>query len=459
MAPEDWRMFAALLAEAFPQARYMMRPTRDSCNREGDLVRTGPPRVLISHDFMRIQQASLRWQAGPFHMIFDPDWMPVWYRNRHNSKSPEYWSYHWPWHPSVDIRPQKRPWIMYRGDMPGFAMADISVRCQPDNREHYRLAGRIFRLLAKVASNRNLEEVSYPGGQVLHRYTDKGDSYWVGYEARRWALRDPSHFIHLTTWTARGLRPMADAKLKPPPAMPALRTRAQEQMMAMPHWQCRHLFMLAEDMQSWGDALADAFPGIRYVMHERLDGCARLAVPPHLLLGRSLPRIRKASGRMGRRLEMVLDPDWQPVWQHSRYTGKHRFWTLRPPDLPRVEFYNSGDRTIYDRSAEARPYRRMNMLAVRYAPDDAGQREIVERFFATLSRVASNRDLVELDLASRTETRRFVADEPAWGWIGHAARAWALEPPSPTRVFGKGLVALQPVAASGSEDVDDGNRL
>lgn len=210
---EDIRRLSALLQEAFPEARYYMEPTpgqiNDSYPRFRGPKRTRPPRLLIHPSLHRIWLAGRRWNSD-ICMVLDPEWQPRWYMYTANPSNPHlaFWPPH---HPSVDFRSLRGLKRAFRTEM--IASGFIDVRCNPAMPEHFRFASKILRLVARVASNRNLEAVNMYTG-TKERYIDKGAWTWIGHDTRRWALEDPARIAALSMdW---GYRPLPDHPVRDP---------------------------------------------------------------------------------------------------------------------------------------------------------------------------------------------------------------------------------------------------
>lgn len=200
MAPTDWRLFSEALQSAFPEARYYVEP-RGGCEWK-------TPRLLVTNTFIRAHRPASIWD-NPITMVLDPDWAPDCYV----SKGGRGWSYRMPRHPSVRFQGflgfHRYP---YPGCPPCLTMTMIAASCHPEVKEHFNFASRFYRLLAKFASNRNLEEVHYPSYQPVQYLNNKplerlGPWRMVGHDARRWALEDKGHFLEFSVQKKTGLRP------------------------------------------------------------------------------------------------------------------------------------------------------------------------------------------------------------------------------------------------------------
>lgn len=221
LAAKDVQKFSDLLAAAFPEARYYMEPTKRQTNylypQTGGPLRTRPPRVLIHHSLYRIWRAARLWDTDMW-MILDPDWQPAWKRLQISD-----------WHPCWSLQSVRHPIVMFqcrynkvhplRGatSMP---VGLITAHCQPGNAAHLKFAGRFFRLLNKIASDRNLVRVHYPSGEIRETFIDKTAWHWVGHEARQWAGEDRNHFLAFALGNDTGLRPISsiDPPFNPPEA-------------------------------------------------------------------------------------------------------------------------------------------------------------------------------------------------------------------------------------------------
>jgi len=190
--------FSDLLAMAYPEARYYMKPTHRQTNhlyRPGNgPLRSHPPRLFIHASLARIWKIARRWQSD-VRMILDPGWSPVWYRWKGDPEN-EHWSF-WPArHPQVLFQGVEGI-RQYRLSIDGVALGVLSVSCNPVMKTHFLFAGRFFRLLNRIATNRGFEEIRYDTGEVTDRFVDRAAWAWVGHDARRWAQENPARYAAL----------------------------------------------------------------------------------------------------------------------------------------------------------------------------------------------------------------------------------------------------------------------
>lgn len=205
LSPEDWRLFSEALREKWPEARYYAGTTYQQ-DRRPDPPDIGLSSSLFDHCLpARHTYPSPEYQEwrGEAKMVFDPDWQPHWHRSRDG----ESWSLWPPRHPQVLF--QFGCGLRY--DKPqGYACVDdgnISFYCNPVEKEHFRLAARFFRVLAKFATNRNLVYVHFPDRRVE---PFDNNYLWAGHDAIRWVREDPDRFLGIVTRGGRwnnGVRP------------------------------------------------------------------------------------------------------------------------------------------------------------------------------------------------------------------------------------------------------------
>lgn len=211
---EDIPRLSGLLQKEFPSARYYMEPTLAQVNylypRFQGPKRTRPPRLLIHPSLHRIWLAGRRWKSD-LCMVLDPDWEPRWYM--YTSDPSNHYLAFWPsHHPTVDFRSLRGVDCAPRAET--IASGFIDVRCNPAMPEHFRFAGKLLRLVARVASNRNLESIKASSGVVTETYVDKGAWIWIGHDTRRWALEGPTRFA---AWSGDHLyRPLPDHPVRDP---------------------------------------------------------------------------------------------------------------------------------------------------------------------------------------------------------------------------------------------------
>lgn len=437
MTAADWSRFSEALKIAFPDAIYVMHPIKAQTERP----RSRPPRLLMSRDFFRIQQAAARWNTS-ISMIFDPRWQPRWYcvEDQHAA---HYWSYWPPHHPSVDFR-FVTGFRQIAGRPADIHDTWIDFRCNPAFPEHFLLAGRFYRLLGKFCSNRNLAVVDYPGGRVIETYVDKGAWRWVGHDARRWALSHPSHFLEVHMQNPQGLRPLpADGGAKRRARRPKTEDAQATQDGAVSTFAYRSHFvvMTAADMAQLSERLAGEFPEATYYMEPFRTQWLRET--PRILAGRQLYRIWRYAWRWHSSVRMVFDPSWRPVLRHLWTPYGKPGWRLWRPKLPHVHF--EGIQDTY-RRVEAMQSMSLGLVSVQYDSAVPSQCRIADRFAGALAMVAGNRDLEAVDMKTGAVTDRFI-DRPAWAWIGHDARRWALESPDHFLEFSpQKMTGLRPVA-------------
>lgn len=211
---EDIRRLSGLLREAFPDARYYMKPTLGQINylypRFPGPKRTRPPRLLIHPSLHRIWLAGRRWKSD-LCMVLDPDWEPRWYMYTADPSN-HYLSFWSPHHPTVDFHHLRG--VDHDPRAETIASGSIDIRCNPAVPEHFRFASKILRLVARVASNRHLESVKASTSATMDRYIDKGAWIWIGHDTRRWALENRARFA---AWSGDHLyRPLPDYPVRDP---------------------------------------------------------------------------------------------------------------------------------------------------------------------------------------------------------------------------------------------------
>lgn len=214
MLAEDFQAFSNILSAAFPDARYYMEPTNKQRNYlyrpANGLLRKRPPHVLIHHSLYRVWQAAYRWKADII-MVLDAQWRPVWeHTNSGHEKYPPYWYLMSPQKPFVWLQQPARSFIQTHSGMICVHNCFMTVHCVPGNQDHLRFANQFFRLLQKVANDKNLMKVKHPSGELVETYVDKSSWLWVGHAARRWAAQDSRHFLSFQghkEWSG-GVRPI-----------------------------------------------------------------------------------------------------------------------------------------------------------------------------------------------------------------------------------------------------------
>lgn len=221
----DWQAFSDALAEAYPQARYDIRPAYE----------VGPDRPEVVWesriaDVPTSRKGSSSW-AGDIPMIFDPAWQPTCttYRLLH-SDPPD--TVRWglartPRTPLPFVRFGHRtaPDANELATMTRFDHSDIHYFCPTNSKPAAAEARRFFRLVEKFCTNRNqalyeLEPIFGPGSEFV-RTEAKGSWFWLGYDAIRWARESPDRIMRYLDTT--GIRPCTEEEMAalaehPPPA-------------------------------------------------------------------------------------------------------------------------------------------------------------------------------------------------------------------------------------------------
>ncbi|MGE5477605.1 MAG: hypothetical protein ACM3Q1_13180 [Bacteroidales bacterium] len=191
LTPADLKVFAALLLENFPTARYFVPPHSTKCDG------AEPPDVPIALNLADLPDYEV-------YMAFDEEWLPQWERCPEDGS----WVLGFPRLPYVRflvgrMRPADRQWPEHIDPL------EIDVSCRPHRKEDFAMARRLFHLLGKVATNRNQVYVSYPGYEVITVF-EKGGSLWMGHDAIRWAREDSRRLLTIHPSGRGGTRPMDD---------------------------------------------------------------------------------------------------------------------------------------------------------------------------------------------------------------------------------------------------------
>ena len=197
MTDGDWRAFAAALHEVFPEARYWV-------SGQGPREVTGVPIIL---QFFHDLYSAGGWGSHSTHMVFDPRWQPDFIRYRPYPEEPD----HLRW----IIRNYARPSILFHGtrwprrhdelqSQMRLGYGQLTFYADPKDKAQALLHSRVFRLLGKFTSNRNQAYYRMPEREFI-RVQDKGSQFWVGHEARAWALADPRRlfFYNVRAWAFR----------------------------------------------------------------------------------------------------------------------------------------------------------------------------------------------------------------------------------------------------------------
>lgn len=195
----DWTKLSGLLRENFPEARYYTEPSSTSAQGK-----SRPPSIRFHDDILNTEGYSKRDHAM---IVFSPDWAPVYVKHRGFTDAPEDFN----WVHKRHARPEAmaRFWSAMTEDelqanetMPH---GDVVFYSTPDEKEHSALRQRFYRVLGKVATNRNQSFYRLPSRELI-RTEKKGSMYWVGEDAIRWIKENPKRMF---LYTARewGFRP------------------------------------------------------------------------------------------------------------------------------------------------------------------------------------------------------------------------------------------------------------
>jgi hypothetical protein len=213
LVEEDIAQLSALLAEAFPQARYYMQPTDRQCNNpyrgsRDNPLRTRPPRLLIHNTLYRIWQVSERWKQHKIWMVADPRWKPVWEHLPHYLKdSPPYWVLATPPQPYAEFEYLGHRHTELKGAITTLCeYSRVSTHSPVASKEFPRFESQFSRALEKVARDFDMVEVSYPSGEIVKSFADDYTWRLVGNAARRWAAENSTRF--LSFMGSSGLRPL-----------------------------------------------------------------------------------------------------------------------------------------------------------------------------------------------------------------------------------------------------------
>lgn len=182
----DWTVFAALLVEHLPEARYFCIPK--------DCGGIDPPELQQGLRLQDVLNCEI-W------VHFQLDWAPQW-RWRDTS-----WIMcKWPRQPRVCIQYVGKINSVQPNKPEHIYCSKIDFSCRPGNMEDYALARRLFHLLGKVATNRHQKVVDFPNYETV-RVSEKGSSFWLGHDAIRWAKEDPKRILCFQSaqW---GIRPL-----------------------------------------------------------------------------------------------------------------------------------------------------------------------------------------------------------------------------------------------------------
>lgn len=216
-AKADWQAFGDLLAAAFPYARYYCRDTEyHGYPPEGRTPE--PPQVVLADHLMRTG-APDRFQITG---VFVPGYR-IEHRRVVDYDDPEQWRW--------VIAPAPIPNIYFRlkseervddNGIAGLSCTEIVFRAEHGNRDHARMRGQVFRMIAKLSVKR--QELAW--GMVAEGPSDftvpANWANWCGRHAVEWTRGHPRRALDYSI-TGVGLRALETGDPAPAPAGKARR--------------------------------------------------------------------------------------------------------------------------------------------------------------------------------------------------------------------------------------------
>lgn len=217
----DWLAFSDALVEAYPQARYNIRPAH----------KIGPerPAAIWERYLMDVPRPGKNDAAGSDKIImaFDPDWQPEYQTFRFDNDPPDIirWGRekHEPM-PYVMFRRYAAPDADELATVTSFGHSEINYFIAADDKPAAAGARRFFKLLGKFCTNRNQAYYRLPSFELI-RIEEKGSWYWFGHDAIRWVRENPRRTLNYMRDTRWGIRPCTEEEMT---ALAAQRPPAQE---------------------------------------------------------------------------------------------------------------------------------------------------------------------------------------------------------------------------------------
>lgn len=172
--------YADLLRDAYPGVRFIDCPV----NPRGE----APPNIRPLRSIQECLQPTV-------NIVFDPGWSPQWTPGYY----PGWWSMERMPLPNGTIDrgnirlSRDGPWRVDQDQRDTVDGGRIYFRMAPGDKGHEAVVRKALRLLAKVASNRNLNIVWVPSLKL--RSTDVRNGPWIGHDARRWCLEKPNRTL------------------------------------------------------------------------------------------------------------------------------------------------------------------------------------------------------------------------------------------------------------------------
>jgi hypothetical protein len=182
----DWKDFGDAFAESLPDAWY----TRNLTLEEARQVE--PPAIPRHKHLCDVREPDGVF-AGEVEVHLHADWNPRVVETGTSWKK---------WDITSNLEIPRIRVLLSRGIQPAdkdspehLDESEIQIYCESGNKNHARFVRQVFRLIERLATNRNQLVVSYPDYQILN-VIDKGSWCWFGRDALRWVREDQKRMFN-----------------------------------------------------------------------------------------------------------------------------------------------------------------------------------------------------------------------------------------------------------------------
>lgn len=411
LLPEDDAAYFDLLAETFPDIRFLDHPYSLP---KGERPMAKTVRTL----------AECTDSYGRILIVFDPSWTPTWKSEERKDKCG--WDLTGPIpYPNGEYECSAGVWSFSQVPASETETAEfihhrrLYFSYLAGNEADARTVQKALRLFSKVASNRKLMWVNPYTGKV--GAPDMRYGPWIGHHARRWCLERPGRF--LAGWDDDPEHPHAFLPWPADAKAPPVKEGQPWPMGAFPRPPTVEtivykVVLSPQDQIAYATLLREAMPGVRFLDPDFVKGYKTQSAGSELFPD-------SCSG-----VSIVFDPSWQPGFSCAENSppGSRRLQKICYPIGMLDRWYHVSKRA--DHRNWGNPplsyYISPRILAFRYISGSQKQKRTVHAALRLLGKIADNRRLVRIDPRTREVLDENALDGP---WIGHHARRWCLERP------------------------------
>lgn len=178
----------------------------------------------------------------------------------------------------------------------------------------------------------------------------------------------------------------------------------------------RQTIFLEADETAYSEVLTRAFPGVRFWDYVPWEISSNKERPPETL---PLCALTECQGDY---VDIEFDPDWRPRWVWNEY---HSEWKSQSSGQSLISGVIERHKTpIRGKAGRITLY--SGRIYYRFDPDDKEEVAIARKALRLIDKVASNRDLMVLDIKTLEIRSPTCIGAPS---VGHHARRWCLAEP------------------------------